>query len=412
MALSKGILAVIDQGVVSLGNFATSIFLARTLNTSEYGHFAVLFGMMVLLNSVHAAFLLYPLMVDGAVAESNRLGALIGSRLGLTICLFVLEIPLLKLSLAHGSIGFLGALQVGAALLFWQMQETCRRGLLARFRFGPAIVGDVISYAGQIVALLLLWHFQCLSFVSGFDAIAGTSLAGFVFQASWVGARLVSRTDIWRALVRSYELGRWPAISFFIMAAQTVPLYTWILGRLATPADAAGFQALGNIVGITHPVVFSIATVIIPLAARMSTQENARKAWALSVRSWLRFASVLIPGYLTILLLPRFTLRAFYGSASAYISLAPELRILCLAYVVNCFVQLGYAFLLGMERPKIDLLANIFAASSAALVLVLGSREDMIPVCALAMLVSISVRAIILMICSIRISRSQPVLAL
>ena len=41
-----------------------------------------------------------------------------------------------------------------AALIFWQLQETTRRALMARLEHRRAIIGDIVSYFGQVA---LVW---------------------------------------------------------------------------------------------------------------------------------------------------------------------------------------------------------------------------------------------------------------
>src|ERR1700676_2920244 len=64
-----GFWSLADQGSVSLGNFLTNIFLARALGSSDYGIFALVYGLLVLLNSFHACAVLYPLSIRGAASD-------------------------------------------------------------------------------------------------------------------------------------------------------------------------------------------------------------------------------------------------------------------------------------------------------------------------------------------------------
>ena len=58
-----------DQGMVSLGNFLTQIILARKLAPGEYGIFALLFGVLFIMNVCHWALVAYPLSVRGSLAD-------------------------------------------------------------------------------------------------------------------------------------------------------------------------------------------------------------------------------------------------------------------------------------------------------------------------------------------------------
>src|SRR3954469_12892194 len=60
---SRGIWAIADQGIVSLGNFLTTIILARTFGPEVYGVWSIIFGFMLFLNNLHASLIIYPLTV-------------------------------------------------------------------------------------------------------------------------------------------------------------------------------------------------------------------------------------------------------------------------------------------------------------------------------------------------------------
>jgi len=60
-ATRKGFWPMCDQGVVSLGNFLTTIFVARGLATKEeYGLFGVLLEFMFFLNNLQGGLITYP----------------------------------------------------------------------------------------------------------------------------------------------------------------------------------------------------------------------------------------------------------------------------------------------------------------------------------------------------------------
>jgi hypothetical protein len=66
-------LALFDQGIVSCGNFVTSVLLARSLAVDQYGVFALFLDAILFLNSLQAALLIYPLTVRCAAMDENDL---------------------------------------------------------------------------------------------------------------------------------------------------------------------------------------------------------------------------------------------------------------------------------------------------------------------------------------------------
>src|ERR1700736_4008666 len=139
-----GFWSLADQGCVSLGNFLTNIFLARTLAAADYGVFALVYGLLVLLNSFHSCVVGYPLSIKGAAADAEGLKSYTRSALLFTA---VLSVPFGGIVL--GACIVLGrptiAVWAAFALLCWELQETLRRSLMAHLRHGEAIWGDAFS---------------------------------------------------------------------------------------------------------------------------------------------------------------------------------------------------------------------------------------------------------------------------
>src|SRR6516164_6452602 len=71
----RGIWAIADQGVVSLGNFVTNILLARSLSVTDYGAFAFVYVVIISLNSAQGAVITYPLTIMGAVEKARQLSS-------------------------------------------------------------------------------------------------------------------------------------------------------------------------------------------------------------------------------------------------------------------------------------------------------------------------------------------------
>src|ERR1700730_7929502 len=72
---------LIDQGVVSLGNFSVNIFIARQLTLSDYGTFALLMGGLYGLQIVNSSLIFYPMSVRMGVSHGNDEKALLSAAL-------------------------------------------------------------------------------------------------------------------------------------------------------------------------------------------------------------------------------------------------------------------------------------------------------------------------------------------
>src|SRR4030095_3337931 len=63
--------AIADQGIVSLGNFLTTIILARALTPDAYGLWSVIFGLILFLNVFPSSLVNYPLSVRLAARDDS-----------------------------------------------------------------------------------------------------------------------------------------------------------------------------------------------------------------------------------------------------------------------------------------------------------------------------------------------------
>src|SRR5262249_45361551 len=161
MTIAQGIVrsdlaaGLLDQAIVSLGNFAVNVLLARAFPAEEYGIFSIVLSLILLLNTFHQALVTYPLSVRVASADSSDAMHLISVATLATPVLALLCVPLFAIPTA--SVGRLDLLPfAGAALVAWQLQEVYRRSSLARTAYRRAIISDAVRYLGVPTAIVLL----------------------------------------------------------------------------------------------------------------------------------------------------------------------------------------------------------------------------------------------------------------
>jgi len=109
---------VADQGIVSLGNFALTVILARGLPAAGYGLFSVALSFILFFNTLHQALITYPLCVRSAGATPAETPRLLAVAVLLTPLAALVCAPALAGGLA--SVGHPGLAPLAfAALLAW-----------------------------------------------------------------------------------------------------------------------------------------------------------------------------------------------------------------------------------------------------------------------------------------------------
>jgi O-antigen/teichoic acid export membrane protein len=354
----------VDQGALSLGGFLTNIILARTLSAAEYGLFSVIFGALLFLNGLHGAIIAYPLSVKGASGSHVALGRLAGLALLLSLvcalpaCAGILGVAWMAgvLRLAPWIIG---------ALLFWQLQETVRRALLAHMRHSEAVWGDALSYLGQAAAVWGLAKMGQLSLHSSFGVMALTSGMALALQSGQLGLGSALAGKVWQTVKEFWSLGRWMLLSNLV-SIFTVQALSWTLALFHGPAEVARLQAIGNLLGVTHPVMFSVGNLIVPAVARARLARGVGNAGRSALPYAVQGGGFLAFYYAILALYPRGALALLYGPGSAYLGLEAELRLYLVVYALIYVAHVLSAFLCGLEQSRVAFLAQ-FAGSVAAL---------------------------------------------
>jgi O-antigen/teichoic acid export membrane protein len=354
----RGALAMADQGVASLGNFLTSLLLARSLAQQDFGAFGLILEAILFFNAIHGALVTYPLCVRGAVAGSAALGRLATAALALTFAFGGIVAGATVLVGAFGGQLML-ALAASAALLAWQVQETLRRAMLAHLRYRQVIWGDAVSYLGQGAVIAMLVWGDAVALERAFWVIALTSTAGAIIQLLQLRPRRVPLRDV---LARGREFlsyGRFQALSSATIIV-TAMGYSWALAWFHGTAAVAELYALILMLKLTNPLLIAIGGLIITTSAKALHDEGGlESSWRIARRyAWLG-GLVLAPYFAVLLLFPIGSIKLVHGAASPYTQHDVLLRLLVVAAALTYGTNALSAFLSGIHHSRLSLRAQM-----------------------------------------------------
>lgn len=357
---SRGAWALADQGVVSIGNFATGILLVRNLEKVEYGIFFLVFGVLQFLNSLHQSLVTYPLSVRGAVSDHESLRRLAGSAMLFTLLLAIpLSLGVVVVVGVEQRPGLLpGAL---AAMFLWQFQETLRRAIMSHLRHRDALPGDALSYLTQVVVIGVLAHRGQLTLEITFGVIAGTSLIALVMHGLRLRPAMGVHDDggVTGLLRGHWSLGRWVLLTNLITIV-TVQAMPWTLAYFHGQEHVAEFGVLAQIMGLSNPVIISIAGLVVPAVAAAAARRGMSSARRVALSYGLQGAALLLPYYIAVMIFPELVLRVFTKSNPDYAGLTLHLRLFVVAYMLVFPAQVMQALLNGLGRTR-----STFAAQCA-----------------------------------------------
>jgi O-antigen/teichoic acid export membrane protein len=351
-SLVRSVWALADQGVVSLGNFFTTILLARALPQAEYAIYALTLGILLSANSIHTALITYPLSVKGAATDREGLKHFTGGSLSLTTALTLF----LNIGL-FAALSVLGrpelAPWVFGVSLFWQLQETLRRALISQLRHSEVVWGDGLSYLGQAASVWVLTQEKWLSLDTVFVVMMITSIAAAGIQAIQVGFKSITFAEL-RVLIKDFwGFGRWVLLTN-LLSSGAIQIFPWSLKFFHGLQATASFQVIANVLGVSHPVLFSLGSLIMPAVVQANLKGEMKDVWQAAWKYSFLGGALILPYYAVLLCWPREILSAFYGSTSPYLSLGLEapLRIYVLSYTLMYFALVLQALFYGLEDSR------------------------------------------------------------
>jgi len=390
--LSRASWTLVDQCVVSGGNFLLNVLLARTLSQDDYGEFALFLGAIFLLRTIDYSFISYPLSVRLCVVDDEERPRLLGNTAVLAVALSLVLLVLMAIGtsvLEEENI----LLPACLCYLCWQAQETSRRFLLADFRYREAVAGDGVAFVGQVLLIaILLW----------IDSIT-LSTALYVMSATFSLGALVhtlklrfARPDIGelRSLALEYlSVGKWSLVSYLLVLLR-VQLFPWLLAAFAGTAATASLQAGLNIANMMNPIIFGIGNAIPQIAAHAHRSGGILGASRAAYHYVLFGLGPILVICAAAVLMPDLLLRSVYGPLSPYLAAAAGLQLLALAGVLDYIAEMISKTLLGVQAGKLAFVVNVVAAVAAlALALALIGPLGVFGAC-VALLIANSVRMI------------------
>ena len=369
----KSALSLIDQGFTSGASFGVNIFLARLMPAEEYGAFAVAFAAFLFFSGFHNVLLLEPMSVLGPARYADALPEYFRKQLqvhtvlvgALSAAVFVFGLVLWRITPSSPLVGAVigGALALPFLLLLWLVRRMC----YVVQRPATAALGSAFYLVFVVGGLFLLWRLRLLGSFTAFSLMA----AGSLFAAGVLAWRLglfapgsdAHGATSWRlALRENWGYGRWlvGSIVLFSVSSQT---------QMFLVAGSLGLGAAGVLRAMQIPslamaqVVTAIGLLVLPTLSyefgRGATERIRHKAMLVSAGLF-----VVTAGFAALLALEarRTGQLLFGGKYEAYVWLMP---LLALIPAVNG-ISAGYSMALrASQKPRFDLISNLFAAPVA-----------------------------------------------
>jgi O-antigen/teichoic acid export membrane protein len=288
-----------DQGLVSVGNFAISVLVARLLGPAQFGIFALLWTVVAFALTAQWALITAPMQSTLAHAASGSRAELCGALWTHALTLGLLAgggAVLIVLWVAGSGSSLPRLLGLAASVTCVIAQDFVRRWLLATERPGLALISDVLR---QVLVLAMLWLSGRLGPANVWFAMAligaAAALGCLPLIADLRGARLGSAM-LWAR--RHYASARWLMPSAVLQSLNaSAPLY--LLGASLSVRDVGGYRAA---VALASPIIIVTEALetFLPLRARQAMVAGGIGEMWHKLRAWAAGLFPLCVAYVTI----------------------------------------------------------------------------------------------------------------
>ena len=364
---NNGKYAAIDQGVISLSNFAASILLARYVSPTELGVYTIGFLAIYFMRGIQNGIIIQPLNTYGAGKSEEAFRpyfstvALFQAGIGIGASISAALLGWLLISLGNDTLGPT-IFVLWFSFLTWQLQEFFRRAFYTRGEVSKAVWISVAMNATRLGLILLLIRLDRLSGWAGLNAIGWGSLAasivGFLMARSYITTRGLDLPGVWK---ENWQFGRW-ILGTSIADWFVVDFYPIMMAGMISFAAAGVYQALQNLVAPIHVLLRAIDTYATPILAKTYDQAGLAK-----FERYLRLIFLIagIPVVILLILVMIFAPQLlFLLKGDTYLPYADGIYVMALFYFflfINRPLQLAFR---AVRKGKQVFFANILAAVS------------------------------------------------
>ena len=367
--VTKGSLAIVDQGLISGSNFLIGILLARWLVPTQYGAFSLAFSIFLLLSYVYQSLLSEPQGVFSGSAYSQCLRGYLKALLGIQAMVTVFGIVLLggsalvvyAMGKADGLPGALAGVAIASPciLFFWLL----RRAYYMNLAPGRAAVGAFIYFALVTGGLFVAYKRALVSPFSAYLLMAIGALGTGFFLLTQVNKALppdaIKGPTAAQAWHKHWEYGRW---ALAVSVVTWIPYYMYypLVSAFSGMAQAGQLRALMNLSLPMEQSYTALSILFLPYAARVCREKGVQSSGPLVRRITMLFVSGALAYWAVLIPFKGLVFHVLY--AGKYLEVAPLIPYVALGTTLWS-AAFGPAILLrAIESPDSIFYARIVAS--------------------------------------------------
>jgi O-antigen/teichoic acid export membrane protein len=376
--LQKSGLSVLDQGVVSGTNFATSVLLGRFTSQEELGVYYLALSVVYFTRGVQEQLVSAPYMIYCSRRQGAALAEYAGSAL-VHQCVVMLATAIVLIAAL-----LLGVLPSGVATAFWLLvvaaplmlvREFARQMAFAHLDLKRATLLDIAAATLQFAALFGLAISGRLTITT---TLASLAIASGLATVGWLAtsrqrmvARAASALSDW---FHNWTFARW-ALASQLLACTTPYVMPWVVAISHGEAQTGLLGACSTLVGLSNTFLQGLCNFLSPRAAQAFSQGGVAELRSVLTKTALLFFATLGGLAVIAFLLGEQIAVVVYGPSFAGAGMI--VGVLSLSVLANSAGVVAGNGLWAMERPKANFVADlcslgIVIVAAVALVPTLG----------------------------------------
>ncbi|NMC53993.1 MAG: oligosaccharide flippase family protein [Chloroflexi bacterium] len=396
--LSKdSLFGVIDQGFFSTTNFLINIYFGRWLSESDYGAYAIVFTIFLILSTFQSSLIFEPMAVfgpgdfhsNGKTYFKSLVMMQIVITTGISVLLLVSSVfaaqpmknPLMSLAV---SITFI--------LLYWFFRQAC----YVESRPGIAAITSALYSAFTLGGLFFCRRFGLTQAATPFLLMAAGSLVASAAAILLLQARLTSdhKLSLRQIFIVHWEYGKWFLASTIPNSISTF-IYIPMIGVMIGLTYSGAYRAIQNLV-LPLQQIFAVLTLLfLPRLSKLKYAGDEKGVARTSLVFLVVNTTVLI-GFFAVLIPFRAILVTLLYQNAFYTSFASLVPLWGISLFLAILIQTITNLLRISKLSRYVLYAKIGSASVVLLAGFLFIRRFHLTGALAAILVSMVVELVIL----------------
>jgi len=359
-----GFIALCDQGIVSVTNFATAVIVGRVCGKGDLGVYSLALTLITIATGILSTLISAPYTVFAPRLVRSRRRRYLGSLfvhqsvLSLGFALFISVVARLGrwqgwLSIGASNVGTITA----AVVVFMGLREFVRSVSFAELRVNWALSVDVIACIAQVAGMLCLVHWGTLT-VSRTYTILGVSSA--LAAGCWLilhgAAFRLDRRFYLPDLKRNWDFGKWVLSSGLLWQAAGY-MFPWILAAFHGSSVTGVWAACSAIVALGNPVLLGLSNYVLPKISNIYATAGVENMTRHVHRYSLLFIVLLAPVVIFMAILGERLLSGIYGQGFG--GTRGILVLLSLNLLVVTLAKPYSQGLFSLECAKTDTFVNV-----------------------------------------------------